>query len=103
MRRLYVSDRGRRSRHPTDGDASSVTSTLPRDRVCQLSGNGAPRPDGPVSAARGTYQALLSEYASDPGTWYLVDPAGWIMMSYNDEHILQGRDLRPQVSAEELQ
>jgi hypothetical protein len=31
------------------------------------------------------YDTLFAESASDPGTWYLVDPAGWIMMSYNDE------------------
>lgn len=28
---------------------------------------------------------LLAEYQLAPDTWYLVDPAGWIMMSYNDE------------------
>lgn len=29
------------------------------------------------------YNALFEEYASDPSTWYLADPAGWVMMSYN--------------------
>ena len=34
----------------------------------------------------GEHHALLfGEYSIDPGTWYLVDPAGWIMMSYNSE------------------
>lgn len=28
-------------------------------------------------------QALFPENRLDPSTWYLVDPAGWIMMSYN--------------------
>ena len=28
---------------------------------------------------------LFPEYARDQTTWYLVDPAGWIMMSYNSE------------------
>ncbi len=28
-------------------------------------------------------EALFPESRRDPGTWYLVDPAGWIMMSYN--------------------
>jgi hypothetical protein len=28
---------------------------------------------------------LFSEYTANPSTWYLVDPAGWIMMSYNSE------------------
>jgi hypothetical protein len=31
------------------------------------------------------YDQLFPEHAADPSTWYLVDPAGWIMMSYNDE------------------
>lgn len=30
-------------------------------------------------------QPLFGEYLQDPSTWYLVDPAGWVMMSYNDE------------------
>ena len=28
---------------------------------------------------------LFAEYSHDPSIWYLVDPAGWIMMSYNSE------------------
>ncbi len=31
----------------------------------------------------GDYRALFPEQAADPATWYLVDPAGWVMMSYN--------------------
>lgn len=31
------------------------------------------------------YPTLFKEYAIDRGTWYLVDPAGWIMMSYDSE------------------
>ena len=26
---------------------------------------------------------FFAEYRTDPSTWYLVDPSGWIMMSYN--------------------
>ncbi|MAT94242.1 MAG: hypothetical protein CME59_16795 [Halioglobus sp.] len=29
--------------------------------------------------------ALFPEHDQDPSTWYLVDPRGWIMMSYNSE------------------
>jgi hypothetical protein len=29
------------------------------------------------------YRALFPEYELDESTWYLVDPAGWVMMSYN--------------------
>jgi hypothetical protein len=28
---------------------------------------------------------LFPEYGADSSIWYLVDPAGWIMMSYNDQ------------------
>lgn len=31
------------------------------------------------------YNALFPEHAADSSNWYLVDPAGWIMMSYNKE------------------
>lgn len=34
---------------------------------------------------QGASAELLAEYLSQPDTWYLVDPAGWIMMSYNDQ------------------
>ncbi|RLA48281.1 MAG: hypothetical protein DRR04_08275 [Gammaproteobacteria bacterium] len=33
----------------------------------------------------GDYGPLLAEHGEDPSTWYLVDPQGWIMMSYNGE------------------
>jgi hypothetical protein len=31
------------------------------------------------------YHTLFGEQATDPSTWYLVDPAGWVMMSYNKD------------------
>ncbi len=31
------------------------------------------------------YGALFPEHGVDGSTWYLVDPAGWVMMSYNGE------------------
>ena len=31
------------------------------------------------------HREVFAEYLLAPGTWYLVDPAGWIMMSYNGE------------------
>ena len=33
----------------------------------------------------GGYQALFPEQRDDSSTWYLADPAGWVMMSYNSE------------------
>lgn len=35
--------------------------------------------------AGGPHQKLLAEHLAKPDTWYLVDPAGWIMMSYDAE------------------
>ncbi|MCB1678146.1 MAG: hypothetical protein KDI16_05635 [Halioglobus sp.] len=31
------------------------------------------------------FRVLFAEYIAAPDTWYLVDPAGWIMMSYTDD------------------
>ena len=31
------------------------------------------------------HASLFPEYADKPDTWYLVDPAGWIMMSYDGQ------------------
>ena len=33
----------------------------------------------------GGYAALFPEHMENATTWYLVDPAGWIMMSYNSD------------------
>ena len=38
-----------------------------------------------LTLASGGYGLLFDEHSEDPGTWYLVDPQGWIMMSYNAE------------------
>jgi hypothetical protein len=32
----------------------------------------------------GDYEPLFNEHGADASTWYLVDPQGWIMMSYNE-------------------
>ena len=29
------------------------------------------------------FEALFPEYVADSSVWYLADPAGWVMMSYN--------------------
>lgn len=36
-----------------------------------------------LTLAEGAYQDLFPEQQADASTWYLVDPAGWVMMSYN--------------------
>lgn len=37
----------------------------------------------PLVLETGGSERLFPELRQDPSTWYLVDPAGWIMMSYN--------------------
>jgi len=39
----------------------------------------------PVVLAPGEFDQLFVEAGTDSSTWYLVDPAGWIMMSYNQD------------------
>lgn len=36
-----------------------------------------------LTLADGAYRELFPERRQDATTWYLVDPAGWVMMSYN--------------------
>ncbi len=38
-----------------------------------------------LTLSTAAYAALFPEYAAEPDTWYLMDPAGWIMMSYNKD------------------
>jgi hypothetical protein len=38
-----------------------------------------------LELGEGAYNQLFAEHTVDPSTWYLVDPAGWIMMYYNNE------------------
>jgi len=82
LRRLYVSE--------TAPDATRLT-------VDRLSDDRPSPPDfatllasehrGLVALrmAQGSSGTLFPEWHSDPDTWYLVDPRGWIMMSYNGE------------------
>ena len=37
-----------------------------------------------LGADRGALRARFPELAARPDTWYLVDPAGWVMMAYDD-------------------
>jgi len=39
----------------------------------------------PLVVDAGGMDALFAEYRTDPGSWYLVDPSGWIMMRYNND------------------
>jgi cytochrome oxidase Cu insertion factor (SCO1/SenC/PrrC family) len=37
-----------------------------------------------LEVAPATLKQLFAEHETAPDTWYLVDPAGWVMMSYDD-------------------
>ncbi|MEM9254494.1 MAG: hypothetical protein AAGA91_03545 [Pseudomonadota bacterium] len=39
-----------------------------------------------VQLAPGGLDELFAEYDADTTTWFLVDPAGWVMMAYNGEN-----------------
>ncbi len=39
----------------------------------------------PLVLEAGGMDKLFIEYQAEPSNWYLVDPAGWIMMSYNKD------------------
>lgn len=39
----------------------------------------------PLRIAPGSTARLFPEWEAHPDTWYLVDPDGWIMMSYNSD------------------
>ena len=38
-----------------------------------------------LTIAPGSYAALFAEELADDSTWFLVDPGGWVMMSYNGD------------------
>jgi hypothetical protein len=38
----------------------------------------------PLQLSPANLDRLFAEYRQEPSSWFLVDPAGWIMMSYND-------------------
>jgi len=80
IRRLLVSERPLPG-IPLQVDALSDGSAAPGDLAALLAGEH----DG-VRALRlsaGGVDRLFGEVRQDNSTWYLVDPAGWIMMSYN--------------------
>ncbi|MCB1855910.1 MAG: hypothetical protein H6988_02615 [Pseudomonadales bacterium] len=82
VRRAYLSDSSAAATelavtalsdgHPLPGDFSSYLAD--EHRGLQL-----------LQTDPAVLATLLPESQADPSTWYLVDPAGWVMMSYNSE------------------
>jgi hypothetical protein len=82
LRRIYISD------YPAQVTALNVEKLsdgqpAPDDFAQYLSAQHHGLQTLVLSAA--SYAVLFPEQTADPSTWYLMDPAGWIMMSYNDE------------------
>ncbi len=78
--RIYLSDAGL-SETELAVDALSDQSPLPDSFASYMEQQH--RDLLPLTLASGELGALVPELREDPSTWYLVDPAGWVMMSYN--------------------
>lgn len=82
LRRLYVGD-VTLAKTPFLGDSGADQQAEPArlDKVLAAEHRGMYS-----AVAEPTAQSsLFAEYGQDASTWYLVDPAGWIMMAYNSE------------------
>ncbi len=84
LRRLYVSEDSAQTTQLTasklsDGRPAPAADGFARFLADEHSGLQA------LTLPATGYAALFPEHATDPSTWYLVDPAGWVMMSYNKE------------------
>ncbi|NCF18345.1 MAG: hypothetical protein GWP63_08890 [Haliea sp.] len=82
LRRLYISD-------VEVAETSLGVSTLSDNRPAPASFSrlleNEHRGMKQVTASTAELEQLFPELGEDRTTWYLVDPAGWIMMSYNTE------------------
>lgn len=82
LTRIYVSETG-----PSDTELSVGELSDKRPAPTDFAGFlGAEHRDlKPLILEAGGYERLFAEHRADPSTWYLVDPAGWIMMSYTGQ------------------
>lgn len=84
LRRFYISDHAVK-------DTQLTVETLSDDHPAPAAGEFAQYLSTEHQGLQGltlsaaAYAALFPEHGADASTWYLMDPAGWIMMSYNDE------------------
>lgn len=78
----------------------SVDNTGEMHLAVQNLSDGQPAPEGfadylateharvqALTLSASGYEALFAEHGVDESTWYLVDPAGWMMMSYNKDDL----------------
>jgi hypothetical protein len=84
LRRLYVSADSVESTQLavsklSDGRQAPAADEFARYLATEHSGLQA------LTLSVASYAALFPEHTTDSSTWYLVDPAGWVMMSYDKE------------------
>lgn len=82
LRRLHVSESGLRGTR-LEVQTLSDGQPAPADFAGFLEREHGKLQALTLSAAG--YDALFGEHGQDESTWYLVDPAGWVMMSYNKD------------------
>jgi hypothetical protein len=84
LHRLYISDHSAAS---TELEVQSLSDGRPApaagDFAAYLASEHGDLQALTVSAER--FRTLFAEQAEDASTWYLADPAGWVMMSYNKD------------------
>lgn len=82
LRRLYVSDSNAASTQlavPTLSDGRPT----PENFAAYLESDHSDLQALTLSSE--SYRTLFPEQSNDESVWYLVDPAGWVMMSYNKD------------------
>lgn len=84
LRRLYISDHAAKDTQLAVSDLSDGRPAPAASGFAKyLSSEHRDLQNLMLSAA--DYATLFPEHGTDASTWYLVDPAGWMMMSYNDQ------------------
>lgn len=83
LRRIYVSETG-----PSETRLSVQELSDKRPAPASFATFLAQEHRGlkPLVLDAGGMDALFAEYRTDPARWYLVDPSGWVMMSYNRDN-----------------
>ncbi len=84
LRRLYISDHGAAA---TQLAVQTLSDGRPATAVGDFTAYLASEHNDlqAVTLSAEDYRALFPEQANDASTWYLADPAGWVMMTYNED------------------
>lgn len=82
LTRIYVSEAGATA---TELTAEELSDQRPAPAGFSVLLEDEHRDLKALTLGAGGYSQVFSEHEQDHSTWYLVDPAGWIMMSYNSQ------------------